>query len=208
MFDSHAVATIAALYVVAIVVPGANFVAITHRAMTSPRSQALALAGGIVLVNLVWASSAMLGVTAVFAVFPWLALAAKLAGAAYLIWFGARLLLRAGTGTSAARSTDAPASGVLRAFGRGVAVNLVNPKSIAFYAAVFSAAAPPHVDRPTFVAILACVASLATLWYGSVALFFSHPLVSRWFERRARPFDRVCGSVLIALGIRQGAGAA
>lgn len=174
--------------------------------MTSPRSHALALVSGIVLVNLFWASSAILGVAAVFAIFPWLALAAKLMGAGYLIWFGAGLWLRAGGNARAVGSVAAPVGGAVRAFRQGVAVNIVNPKSIAFYAAVFSSAAPPHVDLPTFFAMLACVASLATLWYGSVALFFSHPRVSAWLERHARPFDRVCGTVLIALGIRQGIG--
>ncbi|WP_348632977.1 LysE family transporter, partial [Mesorhizobium sp. M00.F.Ca.ET.216.01.1.1] len=50
------------------------------------------------LVNLFWASCAILGVGIVFAAFPWLAFAVKVAGAAYLLWFGGRLIFKASRG--------------------------------------------------------------------------------------------------------------
>lgn len=201
MIDFPAVATVAAVYASGVVIPGPNFVAVTHRAVTSRRSHSLALVAGIVLVNLFWASSAILGVAAVFAVFPWISLAVKSIGAGYLIWFGLRLLLR--SPTALPHETRVSSDRAWLAFRQGVAVNIVNPKSIAFYAAVFSAAAPKHVETPTFVAMLACVGLIAGLWYGAVALFFSQPVVSRWFERRAVAFNRTCGVVLVSVGVKQ-----
>jgi arginine exporter protein ArgO len=54
------------------------------------------LVAGIVLVNLFWATCAIAGIGVVFAAFPWAALIVKVLGAAYLMWFGFRLLLKAG----------------------------------------------------------------------------------------------------------------
>ena len=69
--------------------------AFTDVAASATRVEALSMVGGIVLVNLFWASCAILGVGIVFTAFPWLALAVKIAGAGYLIWFGGRLIANA-----------------------------------------------------------------------------------------------------------------
>ena len=82
MIDMQAVLAVFTVYIVGVVIPGPNFVAVAHKAVSARRSEAFALVAGIVLVNLFWASSALLGVGIIFALFPWLALA-KVAGAGY-----------------------------------------------------------------------------------------------------------------------------
>lgn len=164
MIDMQAVLAVFTVYIVGVVIPGPNFVAVAHKAVSARRSEAFALVAGIVLVNLFWASSALLGVGIIFALFPWLALAVKVAGAGYLLWFGYRLIAQAAP--SSGPSTVTGKSGFRVAFLQGIATNIANPKSIAFYAAVFSSAAPAHVSMPTFAAMLLEVAVVASLWYG------------------------------------------
>jgi threonine/homoserine/homoserine lactone efflux protein len=155
-----------------------------------------------VTVNLFWATCAIFGIGMVFAIFPWLAVSIRLAGAAYLIWFGLRLVVSARTSDTAA--PHVPKSPLSRAaFLQGVATNIANPKSIAFYAAVFSSAAPAHVSTPTFLAMLATVGATATCWYGAVALVLSHSTIATAYRRVKAWIDRACGSLIIALGIRQ-----
>ncbi|CAG9270002.1 LysE family translocator [Paraburkholderia caribensis] len=143
MIDFSAVTAVFSVYIVGVVIPGPNFVAVAHKSVSATRRDAFALVAGIVVVNLFWATCAILGVGVVFAIFPWVAIAVKLAGAGYLIWFGLRLiwfglrLIRsAGTRPMAAQNVSA-SSGFGSAFMQGVATNIANPKSIAFYAAVF-----------------------------------------------------------------------
>ncbi len=145
MIDLSAVATVFSVYAVGVVIPGPNFVAVVHRAVSGGRSDTLALVAGIVTINLFWATCAILGIGMVFAVFPWLAVGVRLAGAAYLVWFGLRLITRAQANDIA---TAQPRKTPLfrAAFRQGVATNIANPESIAFYAAVFSSAAPAHVS--------------------------------------------------------------
>ena len=95
MIDWPAVLVVFTIYIAGVVIPGPNFVAVTHTAISSTRKHALALVAGIVLVNLFWASSAIIGLGVVFKLFPWVAFFAKAIGALYLIWFGVRLIIRA-----------------------------------------------------------------------------------------------------------------
>jgi threonine/homoserine/homoserine lactone efflux protein len=80
VIDSSAVLAVFSVYVAGVVIPGPNFVAVAHKAVSSTRTEALAVVAGIVLVSLCWATCAILGVGIVFAAFPWMALVVKIAG--------------------------------------------------------------------------------------------------------------------------------
>ena len=60
---------------------------------------------------------------------------------------------------------DAPAGSFRQAFAQGSATNIANPKSMAFFAAVFSSAAPAHVSVGTFAAMRGMVLVVAGSWY-------------------------------------------
>jgi threonine efflux protein len=202
MVDGTAVLGVFSVYIAGVVSPGPNFVAVAHKAASASRFEALAVVAGIVLVNLFWASCAILGVGIVFAAFPWLALVVKVAGAAYLIWFGGRLIVNA-SAPQPASVVNAPAGGLRQAFAQGFATNIANPKSMAFFAAVFSSAAPAHVSLGTFAAMLGMVCVVASGWYGFVALTLSHARIAAAYRRGKAWADRVCGGLIVALGVRQ-----
>lgn len=202
MIDSTAVLTVFLVYVAGVVIPGPNFVAVVHKAVAATRSEALALVAGIVVVNLLWATCAIAGIGVVFAAFPWAALVVKVLGAAYLIWFGLRLLAKAGDKPLVADAQRAN-GGFRQAFLQGVITNIGNPKSIAFFAAVFASAAPEHVAPGTFAAMLAMVAFVASSWYGIVAITLSRPRVAAAYRRAKKLIDRLCGGLILALGVRQ-----
>lgn len=201
MIDSQALLTVFLVYVAGVVIPGPNFVAVVHKAVSATRQQALALVAGIVLVNLFWAACAIGGISAVFAAFPWAALTIKILGAGYLIWFGLRLLWKAGISSTAPTETVDASAG--RAFMQGVITNIGNPKSMAFFAAVFSAAAPAHVAPATFLAMLGVVAAVSSSWYALVAVALSQPTVATAYRRGKKTVDRLCGGLILLLGVRQ-----
>lgn len=202
MVDSAAVLGVLSVYVAGVVIPGPNFVAVAHKAASATRVEALAVVAGIVLVNLFWASCAILGVGIVFAAFPWLAFAVKVAGAAYLLWFGGRLIFKASR-RKHEQAVQAANGSIRLAFVQGFATNIANPKSVAFFAAVFSSAAPPNETIGTFLAMLGMVFVVASSWYGFVALTLSQAHIASAYRRSKAWVDRVCGGVIIALGVRQ-----
>ena len=202
MFDSSAVLTVFWVYLAGVVVPGPNFVAVVHKAVAATRAEALALVAGIVTVNLLWSGCAITGLGLVFAAFPWAVLVVKIMGAAYLMWFGTRLIIKAGK-HPALRPCEGPAGSVRKSFFQGVVTNIGNPKSIAFYAAVFSAAAPAHPSVSTFVSMLAVVVVVSLTWYGLVAVALSQPRISSAYQKARKVIDRLCGGLILGLGVRQ-----
>jgi threonine/homoserine/homoserine lactone efflux protein len=202
MLDSTAVLTVFWVYLAGVVIPGPNFVAVVHKAVAGTRSEALALVAGIVVVNLLWSGCAITGLGLMFAAFPWAALIVKILGAAYLMWFGVRLIVSAGK-HPASRTDEAPAGSAFRSFLQGVVTNIGNPKSMAFYAAVFSAAAPAHVSVSTFASMLAVVVVVSLTWYGLVALTLSQARIASAYQQARKVIDRLCGGLILGLGVRQ-----
>lgn len=202
MVNWPAVFTVFSVYCAGVVIPGPNFVAVAHKAVSTTTLHALVLVAGIVLVNLFWATCAILGIGAVFTWVPWLTVIVKCLGAGYLIWFGARLIIASGK-TLTSKSGHHQTITLKDAFTQGVATNIANPKSVAFYAAIFSTSAPAHVDVATFVAMLAMVGIVASLWYGTVAIVLSHPHIAGTYAKQKKHIDRVCGALIIFLGIKQ-----
>lgn len=202
MVNWPAVLAVFSVYCAGVVIPGPNFVAVAHKAVSTTTLHALTLVAGIVLVNLFWATCAILGIGAVFTVLPWLAVIVKCLGAGYLIWFGARLIIASGN-KAPIKSEQHQTTTLKDAFNQGVATNIANPKSVAFYAAIFSASAPAHVDIATFIAMLGMVGIVASLWYGAVAIVLSHPHIARAYAKQKKHIDRGCGALIIFLDIKQ-----
>ena len=207
MVQWSAVLAVLSVYITGVMIPGPNFVAVVHKAVSSTRAAALAMVAGIVVVNLFWATCAILGVGIVFATFPWAALVAKIIGAAYLIWFGGNLIRKAQAGAApvadAGRLSPAENTGLRQAVVQGFLTNIVNPKSMAFFAAVFAAATPAHVSWPTFAAMLTVVGVVASSWYSMVAIVMSHAGIAAKYRRGKAWMDRLCGGLIVALGVRQ-----
>lgn len=135
--------------------------AVVHKAVAATRAEAMASVAGIVTVNLVWSTCAITGLGLVFAAFPWAALVVRLLGAVYLMWFGVRLIINGGK-HPAVPSGSGSAGSVRSSFFHGIVSNIRNPKSMAFYAAVFSTAAPSYVSVSTFASMLVVV----VIWPG------------------------------------------
>lgn len=202
MIDIAAVFSSSLVCLAGVMSPGPNFVAVIHRSVTASRSEAIALVIGIVCVNTLWASTALFGLGALFSFFPWLFWSVKLFGAAYLVWFGIQLLRRSGKPLPEKSGADTHSSFVW-AMRDGVVTNLSNPKSMIFYASVFSAAVPSGASSGTLSAMVLMVAIVAVFWYGGVALFFSSERVASIYRKAKTGIERTCGILLIVFGLRQ-----
>jgi threonine efflux protein len=200
MMDWHVLGTVVVVYSVGVISPGPNFVAVVHRAVTAPRIEAIALVVGVVLANGLWASAAILGVGGVIGLYPWVLGVLRIGGALYLIWFGGKLILRAGDPLS--ERAMAQHDGVVGAVRVGVTTNLSNPKSLAFYGSIFSTIVPGRIDPATAMAMVAVVIVIGTIWYGAVALGVSTEQIASRYRRGKAVIERSCGAILIAFGAK------
>ncbi len=203
MLDTTAVLSASVVCLAGVMSPGPNFVAVTHRAISSSRYEAVAMVLGIAMVNTLWAAMALFGLSVLVTSLPWLFWSIKLMGAAYLVWFGIQLLKRSGHPLKS-RELLASASSLPSALRDGIATNLANPKSMAFYASVFSGAVPADPSMETLLAMVVMVGVLAVLWYGSVALVLSADRMANLYRQGKSVVERTCGLFLILLGALQG----
>lgn len=158
---------------------------------------------GITFVNTVWATLALFGLRVLVTSVPVLFWLIRFLGAAYLVWFGIQLLRRS---SRPLRQNDGPQSGTTfrSAMRDRLVTNLANPKSMAFYASVFSGAVPTHASNQTLITMIAMVRAIAALWYELVAVTLSTERMAALYRQGKAVIERTCGLFLIVLGGRQG----
>jgi threonine/homoserine/homoserine lactone efflux protein len=147
--------------------------------------------------------AATLGLSAAFRHAPDLYLALKLAGAAYLVWLGARLLPTpaAPEGAPVARVRSAR-----RAFVDSVPVEAPNPKAALFFLAFLPQFVDPAAGLPVWAQFL-LLGALVNLAFtaADVATVYAASAVSRGLSASragVRLAQRIGGAVLVGLGAR------
>lgn len=194
---------IAAIHLLAIASPGPTLAVVTSYSLRGDRRSGLLLALGVVLATLTWASLAAAGLGGMMARFPVIYRSLQIAGAAYLIYLGVRLLLAVmrprDLPASATRPTAASGWAALRA---GFITNIANPKVVAYYASLFGVMIPSGAPGWVFWAAAATAMVVSAMWWACVSLFFSIPVVSQAYERIKPKVDIVMGVILILLGLR------
>lgn len=169
----------------------------------------LAVVLGLCMGIMVHTAAVALGLAALVAASPTAFLALKLVGAAYLLylaWGAWRAPVSASGGAPpAALARKLPAGELLRMVGRGVVMNVTNPKVLIFFLALLPQFAHPERGSVAVqIVLLGGVFMLATLLvFGSIALF------SGWFgallqrsARAQRLLNRTASLVFVALAVR------
>ena len=184
------------------IVPGLDTALVLRAALTQTRKHAWASAIGIGTGSLIWGVAAAVGASALIAASELAFTILKLAGAAYMVFLGVRLIVASFRKSVHELPPLARPGGSIRAaFVRGLLNNLLNPKVGVFYVATI----------PQFLAV-----GVAPLWMGLLlalvhdtesiiwfaALIYGANALRRWLNspRVERIVDRITGSVLIAFG--------
>jgi threonine/homoserine/homoserine lactone efflux protein len=197
-----AIVTVAAIAGIGIMSPGPDFIAVTYTAVTGDRRAAAAVAAGVVVGNGLWAGAALLGVGALFALFPSLFVAIKTLGALYLLWLGIQLLRHARrplpTGP-AGRLHGSLAAG----FAKGLSTTMANPKAAIYYASALSSAAPAGAGWWLLAGMLLAVVAVAAGWFALVVLMLANARAAAAFRRFKVYFESLFGLLLVSFGLRQ-----
>ena len=198
--------TLAGMHLLLAMIPGPNTVVVSWLSATVSRRDGLLATAGIVLASLIWVVLSLWGVGALLLQAGWLYHLLRLAGAAYLLHIGIRML-RSGLRPTPTGPTPTGAAAPPRLFGQnpfraGLVTTLSNPKSAVCWTSAFLVAVPPHPDAWLYPAIVAVIGLQSGLWYGLVALVFSTGMARQHYLRLARRLDLLAGGVMIALGLR------
>lgn len=185
-----------AVLIVSILSPGAAFLMAVRSAIANGRRAGIATGLGLGVMASLWTLAALLGMDALFALFPWAFAALKIGGALYLIYLALKTWRGAATPLG-----DAPkAQG--RAFIDGFLVNLGNPKSVLFAAAVLVVVFPPDLSSGQIVFVVLNHLTLEILFYTACAYILTAPVARARFLRAKPLIDRTAALLLGGLGLK------
>ena len=195
--DLAVLAPLAAVWALAVILPGPNFFAITYAATLRGRRAAVLTAAGSLTGTAFWIATGLLGLKALFAVLPFAGVAIRIGGAAYLVWAGIQMMRRAGAAPAAVSR-----GGGLAAYRAGLATTLANPKSAALAGSLLAVALPPGHHPALTAEAFGTLFAISASWYLPLALFASTAWMTRVFLPVRRAIGRAAGMVFIGFGIR------
>lgn len=177
-------------------VPGPAMIVALRATLGGGRAAGFGAGGGLALVAALWTLLALAGLDALFHIAPWAYVTLKVAGALYLLVLAVRTWRHAGAPVAEARAPTA------HAFLTGVMVNLGNPKSVMFAAAVLIVIFPPNLGWGAKMLIALNHLALELLLYGFlVVVVGAEPVATRYLRARVW-LDRAMAGILGALGLR------
>lgn len=189
------------------ITPGPDTAYIVGRSIAQGRSAGIVSALGIGTGCLVHTLACAFGLTALIAASPMAFTAVKYAGAAYLIYLGAKLLLARpeAPANSADTAAAGPARSLRQLYAQGVATNVLNPKVVLFFISFFPqfVAADSAHKTLAFLA-LGGVFSLQGLIWSVVVAWVAGSVTRRLAGNSAVKtwLDRLVGSAFVGLGLR------
>jgi threonine/homoserine/homoserine lactone efflux protein len=183
------------------ITPGLDTALVLRTAASEGPRPALWSGLGIIAGCFVWAAivAAGLGVLLVASEFAYNAL--RWVGAAYLVYVGAKMILRPRATFDQRVAPPMPRRG--GAFVRGALTNLLNPKVGIFYLSFLPQFIPAGVPAAPFTLLLGAIHGLlGLLWF--LALIAATRPLTVWLRRPSviRWLDRGTGGIFIAFGAR------
>lgn len=188
-----------AVFIPALMLPGPDFVAVVRMSMAHGARAGLMTTLGVSSGLCLYATLSLLGLSALLVEYQWLTWAVRIAGGAYLIYLGIRLL-RARPGAIEMGEASAPSP--RRALAFGFVVTLTNPKAIVLFASVFATAVTPQTPAWLMALMIGLVTFSGLAWYALVSLFMASSPVMRRFAAARHWIERMAGAAFIGLGGR------
>lgn len=185
------------IHLLALASPGPDFVFISQTAVNHTKKQTLAAIIGVCTAIAIWALLAISGLSFIIDRFPIVYKALLLLGGGYLLWLG---ILSVKSCFRAYQLVVTANKEQNHFFIKGLMTNLANPKALAYFGSIFSVAvahSTSHAIAVMFVVVL--IESL--VWFYLVARLFSTDWVAKWYQKRLRAINFICGLAFIGFGL-------
>ena len=197
---------LASVSTAAIISPGPAFVMMVRTALTHGRKAGIYLTLGYSTAIAAHVIFVLTGIAVVMAQSVLLFNLMKYAGAAYLFYIGFKAIRAKKDDNLALQAKNnidtkkhmAPA----KAFATGFLTEILNPKAVIFFTAVFA----QFIDTDTTSSVLMLYGLtpivIEALWYSCFCIALTHTQIREVFVRCAHWIERICGGLLMALGVR------
>lgn len=178
--------------------PGPNgLLALTHGALYGTRKTLATIFGGLLGFAAVIGMS-MFGIGALLQASADLLTVLKWVGGAYLVWLGIQVWRSEPLGI--ASSEASPVSKPTRLFSQGFLSAVTNPKGILFFVAFLPQFIDPNQSLFVQFLIMAATFVFVEFWYELMVATLADR-IQPWLKRVGKNFNRVFGSVFMAIGV-------
>lgn len=184
------------------IIPGADFAMVLRQSVVHDRRAALFTSAGIATSILVHGTYTLLGVGVIVGQSLLLFNILKCLGAAYLVWLAIAALRSAPPQPPVVGDVAEAKRGDMAAFALGFLTNLLNPKAVLFFLALFTSLVSMHTPGEIKVIYVLSMSLLLFAWFALVSFFFTTASVRQGFFRVGRWFNRVTGITFLALAVR------
>ena len=203
-FEPPVLAGFIATSVAIIISPGPDTLVILRHAINAGRGPGLAAVGGVQLGLIVHTALAVAGISLIIASNPALLQGVAVLGTAYLAWIGIQSL-KGGAGLkldgNGGNGTGAPGASAVRALREGALSNILNPKVILLFLALF----PNFVDywrddvSGQLIALAVILITINIIWQAPMAL--AADALRRWLANPAirTGVNRASGGMLLVM---------
>lgn len=203
-----AFATVAALAVIEVMVPGADFSLIVRNALAYDRKRALFTALGVVVSMLIHCSYAVLGIGEFLIDNPLIMNGIRYAGCIYLCALGAQLLYKGSVRVDSKLAnkhnvaSDNQDMSYGRAFRLGFFSNLLNAMAIVYLTSIYTSVLQPDMPKGILLMLILESPLIGLLWFSLVAMLFTYGGIKRVMSRYQPYVDRVVGIALLLISYK------
>jgi len=195
--------TILGAFTIGAISPGPDFAMVLRQSVNHGRRTAIITSAGIGSAIVVHGTYTILGLGLIISRSIFLFSLLKYVGAAYLLWLGLAALRAAKPGPpEIIKTRTGRKNSWYKAFSIGFLTNLLNPKAVLFFVALFSVLVSAQTALIWQAVYIAAMAGVLFVWFTLVSLFFTAPAVRSRFYGMGQWFNRVSGVALILLALR------
>lgn len=193
------------IFTMALASPGPDFVIAVRNAIVHSRRIGIFTAIGFALGVSIHMIYTLFGLAAIISQSIVLFNLIKYIGAAYLLYIGIQALRSNGFDGDTKEFTRPAKTKKMtarRALLSGFITNVLNPKATLFFLAVFSQFITPETPFSVQFFYAGTCVVMTGLWFSLVAIVLTNPLIKAKFLKFTKWIDKVCGVLLIGLGIK------
>ena len=180
--------------------PGPDMVLVLRNTLVSGRRAGMQTSMGILSGNLVHITYCVLGIGLLISQSIVAFSALKFAGAAYLIYLG---IVSFRSEAKILETNDTERCRRSRPwFVQGFVNNLLNPKGTLFYLGVFTTVITPETSAGGMLLLISMMMLVSASFWLCFVYTLDRPAIREFIERRQQAVNRLCGALLVLLGIR------
>lgn len=181
--------------------PGADFVMVTRNSIFYSRLAGLYSSLGVSLAIWIHVAYSIAGLAVIISSSIVLFSIIKYLGAAYLIYIGWKTC-RSESDISVNHEPDNKRLSNFSAFRIGFITNALNPKATIFFLSIFAQVVNPQTPLWLQVVYGAIISLTHLLWFSSVSIFLSQPVLLKKFNAYKNHIEKVVGGILIGFGLK------